>query len=68
MKVKIKTWEKMEKEFGLDEDGHINCNAIFVPSIEGLMPLNRIIEIDYYGESMCFDGWDISDDMIEEYL
>jgi len=32
-KVRIKSWEAMEAEFGLDEDGDINC----LPYITGKM-------------------------------
>ena len=26
-KIKIKTWEALEKEFGVDDSGDINCNT-----------------------------------------
>ena len=70
MKVKIKTWEKMEEEFGLDDFGDIDCACYFIDIMEDSLPNDRIIEV--YGLSNYWkvggDGWIISDDMIEEYL
>ena len=35
-KVKIKTWEKMEREYGLDERGSIDCRLpMFIHKMEG---------------------------------
>lgn len=73
MKVKIKSWEKMVEEFGLeqyDSGCEIPCEAIFTDEMDGLLPEDRIIDRDveakwYYTPTDCF--W-ISDDMIEEYL
>jgi len=64
MIVKIKTWDDMVKEFGLNKDGNINCSGVFVTDMEEEMPKNRIIDTT--------DGdwisWIISHDMIEEYI
>ena len=49
MLVKIKTWEAMEKEFGLDKDGDINCKLSLGKSIYEELPPDRIIEIDENG-------------------
>lgn len=54
-KYLVKSWEEMEKEYGLDEFGYINVPASFVPSmrrfcktivtIKGIgMPWYNIIE------------------------
>jgi len=70
MYVKIKTWEQMEKEFGLDENGSIDCPYIFTKEMENLIPEDRVIEIydemwHTYDPKDCFS---ISDDMIEKVL
>lgn len=68
-KVRIKTWEKMEKEFGLDIAKDINCRDTFTKIMEERIPNHRIIEIN---EDWVWKGdtreWFISEDMIEEYL
>ena len=69
--VKIKTWGEMEKEFGLDGTGAINCQHRFTEPMEEYMPKNRIIDV-----SRKNDGWEwqtrypgirwlISNDMIK---
>ena len=64
--VKIKTWEQMEREFGLDENGNIPINNIFFHYImEEEMPQNRIIQID---DKMCWGVWKIVDEMIEDVI
>jgi len=70
MKVKIKTWEKMEKEFGLDSFGSIDCARAFVDIMENLLPNDRIIEVSGLSKHWRVGRykWTISDDMIEEYL
>jgi len=74
MKVKIKTWSEMEKEFGLDEVGDINCEYSFVDIMENNLPEDRIIETvkDDDGDPVWFtsesSGWNISNDMIKEKL
>ena len=47
MLVKIKEWNDLVKEFGLDEDGDIsNGGYIFTIFLNSLLPQNRIIDID----------------------
>ena len=80
MKVKIKTWGEMEKEFGVDNVGDIKCKETFNTYMEELLPKDRIIEIkengmysnllphnvyDWYVDEF---EWNISDDMIEEII
>jgi hypothetical protein len=62
--VKIKTWEAMEKEFGLFGGG-INCKHGFTDKMEELIPESRIIALN--GSRAEFGGmrWSISDNMIE---
>ena len=67
MKVKIKTWEKMIEEFGLNGDW-INCEGTFTDLMEKDIPQDRIIDIQYKDGYMYWNGWEISEDMIEEYL
>ena len=80
MKVRIKTWEQMEKEFGVDNVGDIKCKETFNTYMEEQLPKDRIIEIekdenntlkifnnvhDWYVDDF---EWNISDDMIEEII
>ena len=71
MRVRIKTWGEMEKEFGLLSSWSINCRYSFTTTMEKSIPKNRIIALDYwnprtsYGELGSFI---ISRDMIAEYL
>jgi hypothetical protein len=83
MKVKIKTWKQMEKEFGLTNNEHIQVKyrrVSFNFNMEDSLPKDRIIEIEK-GEKMSKihsyniyiwytddDKWHISDDMIEEII
>lgn len=62
-KVKIKTWQEMEEEFGLDELEDINCEECFTQLMEELLPKDRIIEIDLGNKWNFFN---ISEDMIKE--
>jgi len=68
-KVKIKTWEAMEKEFGIYV-GTINCDYGFTSYMEKSLPDNRIVTIEdvinnFYqikGHHQYYTG-----DMIEGY-
>ncbi len=75
MKVKIKSWERMVEEYVYSERmGFIWIGDIsFTSKMEELLPDDRIIEV----ESLNSDGfypwfniekWEISAEMIEEYL
>ena len=61
MKVKIKTWERMEKEYGVCDGGAINCTGRYVDSMEKEMPPDRIIDVvdDHW------NYWEITGDMVE---
>jgi len=54
--VKIKTWEQMEKEFGLNDRENINLpnNSSFGPIIEALLPKNRIIKVKTTSEGFLW--------------
>lgn len=74
MKVKIKTWEEMEKEFGLDDDGDVVCCEFFTTEMEAVMPMDRIIEVkrmtdeDTYWFEEGDNSYIITMDMIEEVI
>lgn len=73
-KVKIKTWERMEKEFVVGSDGIIECCCYLTPVMEiFLKKLNngRVLTVKstveehkcYYVEEIRYTHW--SDDMID---
>lgn len=68
-KVRIKTWEEMEKEFGLDEYGDILVTGAyyFIKDMENIIPKDRIIEIDE-NNGWLSELYGISKPMIAEYL
>ena len=68
--VKIKTWKDMEAEFGITDDttGTIDCKAYFIVEMEEELPADRIIEIKEGKHRYDWNGWEISDDMIEKII
>ena len=64
--VRIKSWEQMEKEYGLNSCSAINCKYAFTKEMEYLC--NTIIIIDSITHVDSNDNWSISNDMIAEYL
>ena len=66
--VKIKTWDRMVKEFGLNKDGDIDCQDTFATGMEREMPKNRVIAIKNHKWWQSSWNWDISEDMIEEII
>ena len=73
MIVKIKTWEDMENDFGIDEGtDEINCEAGFLLCMEDALPNDRIIELKVYPNEKEWNinncEWVISDDMIERII
>jgi len=70
MLVKIKTWEDMVQEFGIDHNGNIKCEKIFTPSMERYIPKKRIIKIAEDDNMKWVDSFNfkISNDMIEQYI
>lgn len=74
-KVKIKSWEEMQKEFGLDCDGDINCKWRFVDGMKKFCGSTATISaIDSSGEvkltstssNLDFYKWRFSTDMIKK--
>jgi len=75
MIVKIKTWEQMEKEFGLTYHGYINIEEKFTRFMNKLLPSNRVINVEkdnhnnyyyiWYSDSYTYH---ITDEMIEKVL
>ena len=70
--VKIKTWDRMVSEYGIDSDGDINTPAAtFLKEMEEEIPNNRIIVIEKNIPNLThyeWNNWSIEDEMIEEYL
>lgn len=66
-KVKIKTWEQMESEFGLDSDGDIPCQHNFTNLMKYFCgTVQEIIDMDTCSYTMLSGGdFAYSDDMIE---
>jgi len=75
MKVKIKTWAAMKKEFGMVGGHSIKATSYFHLNMNTALPKNRIINLLKWRDSEFHDGhkvgnWKpyvISDDMIEIY-
>lgn len=44
-RVKFKTWEQMEKEFGLRKSGCIDCNSTFVYDMKDYCGVSATIEL-----------------------
>lgn len=71
-KVKIRQWSDMEKEFGLDEDGDIDCRCFFRIKMKKYCGrIGKVVCVylgGFYG--LSFDGetpgWYFSDDMFEK--
>jgi len=67
-KVRIKTWEEMENEFGIDisDFGYnsIPCKRTFTIEMEDTLPGSRCITVNE-GKWLTFN---ISNDMISEYI
>ena len=71
MKLKIKTWDAMVEEFGVDNMGDIACYDGFVVDMDEMLPDDRIIEIFFEDGRWLWDEserWIISNDMIEETI
>jgi hypothetical protein len=66
MKIKIKTWDEMEKEYGIAEWGNLNTPCSFPPAMEYLC--GQEIELTKFwlnhGNWGLIDDWAISREMI----
>ena len=73
IKIRIKTWEEMEQEFGLKYNGEIDVEFTFTKLMEKELPSNRIIEVtpgEVPGEYWWIQGgfyYHISKDMVKEH-
>ena len=68
---KIRTWDDMLEQYGIDSSGLIDCNEQFSFYMEGEMPEDRIIfiKVNNIGIGRGLKGdWIFSDDMIEQYM
>jgi hypothetical protein len=63
--VRIKSWEQMEKEYGLNSIDNIKCECMFTKEMKYLC--NTVIIIE---NRKTINGrkWNISNHMIAEYL
>jgi hypothetical protein len=69
-KVKIKTWQQMEKEYGLNSVGNINSNDPFPECLERVLNenfLDRILTITEVGENKGDHTTYILEE-VEEYI
>lgn len=72
--VIIKTWDRMVKEFGLDDSGDIDCHSSFTVEMKDFVPPHRVIEIVQYYKDTAWIWelkdieWIISEDMIASEL
>jgi len=70
MKVKVKTWNAMVVEFGVDDYDDIDTGYSFTTHMEELMPRDRIIEVELSPDgNLKWEaddyGWFLSEGMIE---
>ena len=75
MKVKIKSWERMveENDYSDKEEIYLDEDIVFTSKMEELLPDDRIIEVgglnsDGFYPWINIEKWEISAEMIEEYL
>ena len=74
-KVRIKSWEEMEEEFGLDCAGNINCKSCFTDSMKKFcgatatisgINSDEIVELTSTSSDLDFSFWTFSTDMIKK--
>ena len=66
MKIRIREWAEMKRDFGLDEDGDIKCYCGFVKDMKEYC--GKIIEIDendFIKDMFIYDDWTFTNDMYE---
>lgn len=78
--VRIRQWDDMAAEFGIDAWGDINCMHSFVPAMKYYCGLEgEVVSVDYESNliglgpvqrdindcGVNFDDWSISSDMLE---
>lgn len=62
--VKIKDWDHMKYEYGLDTGGDINCMGCFTKEMEKRIPNDRIITV----EDGYWKHFLITEDMVDTEL
>lgn len=76
-KVKIKSWEEMEEEFGLNCAGNINCNSCFTDGMKeycgatatiSAINSDEIVELTSTSSNLDFSFWTFSTDMIKKVI
>lgn len=67
MIIKLKKWEDLEKEFGLDKQFQkdINTKPRYTTYLEEMVPEDRIIEVS---EKYFYRGYTIPKDVIEKII
>ena len=64
--VRIKPWEQMEQEFGIDTEGDIQVSPYFLSNMKYLC--NTTVLIDNKNVLLESPNWGISPNTIAEYL
>lgn len=66
-KVKVRSWEAMREEFGLDKNGNIPCERVFVKEMKEHCGELRMVKEAYGKGPYILEGcerWKFSDDML----
>ena len=70
MKVRIKEWDTLAEEFGIDEDGNIDCLYSFTTDMKECC--GKIIELNEgnllvpdNANTFIYEGWFFTDEMFE---
>lgn len=66
MKVKIRDWEDMMEDFGLDEDGDIKCYGGFTKEMKQYCgKVIGVDEVTFIKDAFIYDDWTFTNDMYE---
>lgn len=70
MKVRIRTWDDMQAEYGINYNGDIEIPRIFTKGMEKQLPSDRCIEVIPKGSNVYTwktygYSWTISEEMID---
>lgn len=64
-KIRIREWDDMEKEYGLDLMGDIKASSYFVSKMRYLCGTEHVVTDIEDSHTTYIDNWLISDDMVE---
>lgn len=73
---RVKTWEEMEEEYGLNETGNINVPFVFIPSMKYLCnKVVKVVSIDSVRRSYGYtdkilvenEDWKFSKEMLKPF-